>query len=60
MNIIPIIAILCITILEIVAITQGINGALLAGSIAIIAGLGGYQVHRQKSKKKGNGNPPSE
>jgi len=47
MNVASIIAILCITALEIVAITQGINGALLAGSIAIIAGLGGYAIKRK-------------
>lgn len=47
MNVASIIAILCITALEIVAITQGINGALLAGSVAIIAGLGGYAVKRK-------------
>lgn len=47
MNITSIIAILCITALEIVAIANNINGALLAGSIAIIAGLGGYAVKRK-------------
>jgi len=38
----PIIAILVIGALEAYAISQGINGALLAGIVAIIAGLGGY------------------
>lgn len=47
MNTATILAILCITALEIVAITQGIDGALLAGAIAIIAGLGGYAVKRK-------------
>ena len=47
MNLTTIIAILCITALEIVAISQGLDGALLAGSIAIIAGLGGYAVKRK-------------
>ncbi len=51
MNITAIIAIICITALEIVAITQGINGALLAGSIGIIAGLGGYAVKRKVKKQ---------
>jgi len=60
MNPVTILAIICITILEIVAITQGVNGALLAGTIAVIAGLGGYQAHRVKSKKNGKGTPPSE
>jgi len=49
MNIVSIIAILAITALEIVAIANDVNGALLAGSIAIIAGLGGYAV---KVKRK--------
>jgi len=48
----PVIAILAIVALEIVAITQGINGALLAGSIAIIAGLGGFTAGR-KGRKNG-------
>jgi len=47
MNVATILAILCITALEIVAITQGINGVLLAGAIGIIAGLGGYAVKRK-------------
>jgi len=47
MNITSIIAILCITALEIVAIANNINGALLAGAIAVIAGLGGYAVRRK-------------
>jgi len=51
LNITSIIAIICITALEVVAITQGINGALLAGSIAIIAGLGGYAVKRKVKKE---------
>jgi len=51
MNISAIIAILAITILEIVAITQGINGALLAGAIGIIAGLGGYTASKRRNPK---------
>lgn len=50
MNIVSIIAILAIVALEIVAITQGINGALLAGSIAIIAGLGGYTAGKKRKQ----------
>jgi len=46
-----IIAILAILILEILAITQGINGTLLAGTIAIIAGLGGYTAARRHKPK---------
>lgn len=47
MNVATILAILCITALEIVAIANDINGALLAGSVAVIAGLGGYAVKRK-------------
>lgn len=46
-----IIAILAILILEIVALTQGVNGALLAGTIAIIAGLGGYTAAKRHKPK---------
>jgi hypothetical protein len=44
-------AIICVTALEVIALCNGINGALLAGSIAIIAGLGGYEVKRRVNKK---------
>lgn len=48
MNITAIIAMILIAMLEVVAIVNQINGALLAGSIAIIAGLGGYTVGRKR------------
>ena len=44
-------AILAITILETFALFQDIDGALLAGSIAIIAGLAGYKVATTFKKK---------
>ena len=44
----PALAIVCITTIEILAIVNDMNGALLAGSVAIIAGLGGYSVARLK------------
>lgn len=44
----PIIAIIAIVALEAYAINQGLNGVLLAGSIAIIAGLGGYIAPHKK------------
>jgi len=37
-------AIIAIATIELYALTQGIDGALLAGTIAIIAGLGGYEA----------------
>lgn len=41
-----IIAILCITAIEIAALKAGINGVLLAGAVAAIAGLGGFATGR--------------
>lgn len=58
MNIITIIAILAITALEVIAITQGLNGTLLAGSIAVIAGLGGYTAGRIGVKHDKDKKPP--
>jgi len=53
-QIIPIIAIFVIGGLEAYAISQNINGVLLAGSIAVIAGLGGYTAKVKKSSTKGS------
>ncbi|MBA7712380.1 hypothetical protein ES703_121354 [subsurface metagenome] len=50
----PIIAILTIGALEAFAISQGVNGVLLAGSIAVIAGLGGYAAKVKTPPAKGN------
>ena len=41
-------AIGCITILEVFAITHGVDGTALAGAIAVIAGLGGYVAAASK------------
>lgn len=41
-----IIAMLVIGALEAYALYQGINGALLSGTVAIIAGLGGFTAGR--------------
>jgi len=46
-NVATILAILCITALEVIALCHDINGALLAGSIAVIAGLGGYTAGKK-------------
>lgn len=46
----PIVAILVIGALEAYALSQGINGVLLGGGIAIIAGLGGYSVKSKLTK----------
>lgn len=39
-----VIAMLCITALEVVAIMRGIDGAVFGIAIAAIAGLGGYEI----------------
>jgi len=49
-----IVAITGIVIIEIVALGNGIDGILLSGSIAVIAGLAGYHV-REILKKIGWG-----
>lgn len=52
----PIIAILAIVLLELVAISKGMNGVMLAGSVALIAGIGGFTTKTVKDKiKKTNG-----
>ena len=48
----PIAAIAGIVILEIVALSNGINGVLLGGGMAIIGGLGGYEVKALREKRK--------
>lgn len=51
MNVATIIAILCITALEIIALANNVNGAILAGSVAIIAGLGGFTAGKKTKPK---------
>ena len=53
MKILPIIAILCITILEIVALCQEINGAIFGIAIAAIAVVGGDEMHKIRISKGG-------
>ena len=43
-----IVAIISITVLLITSLLLGINGAALAGGIAIIAGLGGFAAAKKK------------
>lgn len=38
------VAIVCITLIEITALMNGINGTLMALTIAAISGLGGYSL----------------
>jgi uncharacterized membrane protein YgaE (UPF0421/DUF939 family) len=50
--IITVTAILCITVLEAIALYRGIDGSLMATVIATLAGLGGYTL-AQVTKKGG-------
>jgi len=43
-----IVAMVCITALEIVALLKGIDGALLSTVIAVLAGLAGYKYGKGK------------
>jgi len=49
----PLVAMGCITLLEVVALCQGINGAVFGIVIASLAGLGGYELKILKDKAKG-------
>jgi len=51
-----IVAILCITALEVVALAQGVDGAVFGVVIAAIAGLGGYEIKVLRDKRKGGTN----
>jgi len=50
---IPIVAMAFITLLEVVALLQGINGAVFGLVIAALAGLGGYEIKVLKDRKRG-------
>lgn len=43
-TVLAITALLCITVLEIWAIYNGLDGTLLAGVVAVLAGIAGYKV----------------
>lgn len=49
--IISIFAIVCITALEIVAIANGLNGAMLSVAVACIAGIAGYTIPKRAKKE---------
>ncbi|MBA7671403.1 hypothetical protein ES703_79561 [subsurface metagenome] len=51
MNITAVIAMFLIAGLLILAVVNHINGALLAGGIGIIAGLGGYLAAKKRPTK---------
>lgn len=43
-------ALVCITLLEIVALNQGFNGTLLKLVLVVIAGIGGWTIPQLKLK----------
>jgi hypothetical protein len=49
---ITIAAIVCITVLEAIALYKGVDGTLMATVVAALAGLGGYTL-AQATKKGG-------
>ena len=49
----PVIAMLCITALEVAALLKGVDGAVFGFVIAALAGLGGYEIKVLKDKVKG-------
>ncbi len=51
--IVPIVAIVVLGGLEAVALMNGIDGVLFTSIAAIIGGLGGYGVHKARSKNEG-------
>lgn len=53
----PIVAMFIVGGLEAYAISQGLNGALLAGATAVVAGLGGYTLKTSKKSEKTNDKP---
>ena len=47
--VLAIVAMACITTLEMTALVLGIDGTALAGAVAAVAALGGYAVGQSKS-----------
>ena len=43
-----IVAMVCITVLEVVALLKGIDGSLLSMVVAVLAGLAGYKYREAK------------
>lgn len=41
------VSMVCITALEIYALSQGIDGVALAATVGVIAGLGGYAIGKK-------------
>jgi hypothetical protein len=50
--IVSVIAISAVTLIELYALTIGINGTALSLSVACIAGLGGYNLRKVMGERK--------
>jgi len=49
-SLVSLVAIICLTVIEIYAINHHIDGTLMTLVIAAISGLGGYKLSQSKSK----------
>lgn len=47
-----VIAMICVTALEVVAMLCGVDGAAFGVAIAAVAGLGGYEVHAARTEQQ--------
>ena len=56
-SIVSMMSIICISVVELYALSLGINGVALSLAVAAIAGLGGYEIHNLGDMFKGK-NPP--
>ena len=54
-TILSLVAMVCLVVLECAALFKGIDGLLLSGVIAVIAGLGGYAFKPVLDKIRGKG-----
>lgn len=50
----PIVAMICIAGLAALALSQGVDGAVLGLVVAALAGLGGYELKAMIDKRKEN------
>ena len=39
-----------LTVIEVACLFKGIDHAILAGTVAIIAGLAGYEIHKRREQ----------
>jgi len=48
--IVPVCAIIAITVIEVIALSNGIDGTILSGSMAAIGGICGYAIKTARKK----------